>query len=152
MWESRLVELFSDTYTFYVGKAKYIPNIQKYIWTVIKESNLAVDSVLEMEKYCSATCTFPKYTFEQRGTSTIQTYSREFSEYYHSKLNKMVERRMKASVLSISSFWYTAWVDAGQPNLNSLINKIPSIEYVEQLQKLEEKYNADKLKNRICEH
>ena len=32
----------------------------------------------------------------------------------------MIERRMRFSIFSIASFWYTAWVDAGQPDLNTL--------------------------------
>jgi hypothetical protein len=28
---------------------------------------------------------------------------------------------MRASILSVGSFWYSAWVDAGQPDLNKLI-------------------------------
>ena len=34
----------------------------------------------------------------------------------------MVERRMKKAIYMIGCFWYTAWVDAGQPHLpNKLI-------------------------------
>ena len=32
----------------------------------------------------------------------------------------MIERRMRLSIASIASFWYTAWVNAGQPNLHAL--------------------------------
>ena len=32
----------------------------------------------------------------------------------------MPERRMRQSVLTIASFWYTAWVNAGQPDLKGL--------------------------------
>ena len=30
----------------------------------------------------------------------------------------MVERQMRSSILEVGSFWYSAWVDAGQPALN----------------------------------
>ena len=29
----------------------------------------------------------------------------------------MVEERMRASIVLLGSFWYTAWVNAGQPDL-----------------------------------
>jgi hypothetical protein len=32
----------------------------------------------------------------------------------------MVERRMRQSVYAVASCWYTAWVNAGQPDLNTL--------------------------------
>ncbi len=44
-------------------------------------------------------------------------------------LNGQVERRMRLAILRISSFWYSAWVDAGQPNLDELVKE--KIEYHE---------------------
>ena len=35
----------------------------------------------------------------------------------------MVERRMREAILTIGSLWYTAWVNAGKPDLNNLKNK-----------------------------
>jgi hypothetical protein len=35
-------------------------------------------------------------------------------------MNGMVERRMRLSIASIASFWYTAWINAGQPDLKGL--------------------------------
>jgi len=35
----------------------------------------------------------------------------------------MVERRIRMAILSVGSYWYSAWVDAGQPDLNKLIAK-----------------------------
>lgn len=31
----------------------------------------------------------------------------------------MVQRRFKASIFSVASLWYSAWIDAGQPKLSS---------------------------------
>jgi hypothetical protein len=47
-------------------------------------------------------------------------YSRKFCDAYHKSLNGMVERRLRAAILMVSSVWYTAWVDAGQPDLSNL--------------------------------
>jgi hypothetical protein len=35
----------------------------------------------------------------------------------------MVERRMRPAIPATGSFWYSAWVDAQQPDLNKLIQK-----------------------------
>ncbi len=32
----------------------------------------------------------------------------------------MVERRMRDAIHTLSSFWLTAWIDAGQPDLHEL--------------------------------
>jgi hypothetical protein len=37
--------------------------------------------------------------------------------------NRMVERRMRRAVYAVASLWYTAWVNAGQPDLSRLENK-----------------------------
>lgn len=120
-WESRLPELFSDNYSFWVGKASYIQAPQKEIWNVVLASHAALDSVLSFEK--RLTKEFPadkKFTVEERSGITVRNYSRPFSKAYHDMLATQVERRMKASVKSIGDFWFTAWVDAGQPDLSDL--------------------------------
>jgi hypothetical protein len=35
-------------------------------------------------------------------------------------MDGMVEKQMKKTIQAIGSSWFTAWVDAGQPNLNKL--------------------------------
>ncbi|MEQ8244166.1 MAG: S1/P1 Nuclease, partial [Fulvivirga sp.] len=45
-----------------------------------------------------------------------------FSKAYHDALNNMVERQMKKAVKMVGDFWYTCWIDAGQPDLKSLID------------------------------
>jgi hypothetical protein len=70
-----------------------------------------------------------KYAYEQRGSVLTKVYSRKFCDAYHKSLNGMVERRLRAAILMVSSVWYTAWVDAGQPVLSQLkINTIPIIQ------------------------
>ena len=102
LWESRLVEINAEDYDYFVGKAAYRKHVQDYIWDAVKGSHNALDSVLRIEK--ELTKTFPsdrKYSYEQRGNTTISTYSREFCELYHNQMNGMVERRLKAAVLAV---------------------------------------------------
>ncbi|MCP4460284.1 MAG: S1/P1 Nuclease [Cytophagales bacterium] len=123
-WESRLPELFAEDYQFFVGKAEYIPNTQLNIWDAVIHSNLALDSVFRFEKELTEERgRSTKYVIEQRGNSNLRTYSQEFSKDYHDKLNGMVERRMKASIKMIADFWYTCWVDGGQPDLDALLDQ-----------------------------
>jgi hypothetical protein len=48
--------------------------------------------------------------------------------------------------------WYTAWVNAGQPDLNALINTKPSAQLEQEKEELNEEYNKKKAKGRVCEH
>jgi hypothetical protein len=152
LWESRLVEINAENYDYFVGKATYIRDIQSFCWDAVRNSHLALDSVLRMEKELSKT--FPsdrKYAYEQRGNTTISTYSREFCEAYHQLLNGMVERRLKASILAVGSVWYTAWVDAGQPDLRELQQQKPSAELLKEFESLDQHFHNDKHFGRICD-
>ncbi|OFZ64968.1 MAG: S1/P1 Nuclease [Bacteroidetes bacterium RIFCSPHIGHO2_02_FULL_44_7] len=152
LWESRLVEINAENYDYFIGKVKYIKNLNDYIWDIVEESNHAVDSVLRIER--EVTRDFPsdrKYSFERRGNSTVSVYSREFSDEYHRRMNGMVERRLRDAILAVGSIWYTAWVDAGQPDLSGLQNIPPSAELLEEMRELDAHYHNDTHKGRICE-
>ncbi len=152
LWESRLVEINDENYDYFVGKAEYIKDIRSYIWERVKESHLAVDSVLRIEKELTAEMpSDKKYSFERRGNTTIKVYSYEFSQEYHRRMNNMVERRLRAAIIAVGSIWYTAWVDAGQPDLNALSNTPPSTELLEEMKSIDEMYNTAKHKGRICD-
>ena len=152
LWESRLVEINEADYDYFVGKAKHVDRLSDFFWGIVEQSHYAVDSVLRFEK--SLTETFPKdkkYSFEQRGNVTVQTYSFEFSQAYHEMMGNMVERRLRSSIISVGSIWYTAWVDAGQPDLQKLQNTPPSAAFIEELKQLEKDYQNGAHKGRICD-
>lgn len=121
-WESRIPELFAEKeFDFFIGKANYLPSISAMAWRVIRESAKAADTVLAQEKLLSSR--FPqdgKYAFEERNGLLVRQYSSAYSKMYHQQLKGMVERRMRASIQMIANCWYTAWVNAGQPDLRSL--------------------------------
>ncbi|MFY0599536.1 MAG: zinc dependent phospholipase C family protein [Cyclobacteriaceae bacterium] len=118
-WESRLPELFYSRYDLLTGRAEYVKDTQMSAWNAVIKANSALDSVLNFERRLTKKFSeSKKYSFEERGASTIRVYSYEFSEQYHAMLNGMVERQMKRAVKMLGDFWYTAWVDGGQPDLD----------------------------------
>jgi hypothetical protein len=122
-WESRLPELYFNDYDFFVGKAEYIKNTQIRAWQAITEAHLALDSVLRFEKILTEKMgTDQKYSYEERNGVTTKVYSVPFSKAYHDMLNGQVERRMRASIKMVGDFWYTCWVDAGQPDLDKILD------------------------------
>ena len=153
LWESRLVEINAEDYDYFIGKGAYIKNPLDFTWEAVQQSHYALDSVLRFEK--ELTAQFPpdkKYSYEQRGNVTVQTYSYEFSQAYHKMLDGMVERRLRAAILAVGSFWYTAWVDAGQPDLTKLQNVPPSPELLKELEELDAMYKKGEQKGRDCDH
>ncbi len=121
LWESRLPELLADQYNYLVGPAGYIAHPQMQAWQIVQQSQAALDSVLQFEKEVSAEIAADrKYSFEERGGTTVRVYSAVFSRRYHERLHGQVERRLRQAIRLVSSYWYTCWVDAGQPDLNNL--------------------------------
>ena len=58
-----------------------------------------------------------KYTFESTGNLTNRVYTEEFARAYNKQTNDIVEEKMKQSIYLTACLWYTAWVNAGQPEL-----------------------------------
>ncbi len=124
-WESRVPELLAEKeFDFFIGKADYIKNPGDFIWKRVLESAKASDSVLLFEKQLTQQFgNDKKYSFEERNGKTVRQYSSAFTIAFNKKLDGMIERRMRQSIYAIASFWYTAWVNAGQPDLKSLVNQ-----------------------------
>jgi len=123
-WESRLPELFSDEYDFFFPKASYINSPIARAWGAVTGAHLALDSVLRFER--ELTDRFGgdrKFSYETRNNLNVKVYSKDFSRAYHTMLRGQVERQMRATIQMVGDFWYTCWVDAGQPNLQVLVDK-----------------------------
>jgi hypothetical protein len=144
-WESRLPELFANDYDYFVGKAKYIDNPLDAAWNIVENTFTMLDSTLTIERNLNKS--FPadrKYTFNERNNRVIREYSLEYSKAYHDALNGMVERQMRSSILDVGSFWYSAWVDAGQPNMRNLVRTSQTAEEKKKVQEEEKLYQNGK--------
>jgi hypothetical protein len=149
-WESRIPELLAEKeWDLFIGKSDYIKNPAEFIWQRVLESAKAADSVLLFEKELSKT--FPadqKFSFEERNGVTIRQYSSAFSTAYDKKLNGMIERRMRQSIYAIASFWYTAWVNAGQPDLKKLSGKELSADDIKEFDELNKAWKKGTIRGR----
>ena len=143
-WESRVPELLAEKeFDFFIGKADYIKNPGDFIWKRVLESAKASDSVLLFEK--QLTQQFgedKKYSFEERNGKTVRQYSSAFTIAFNKKLDGMIERRMRQSIYAVASFWYTAWVNAGQPDLKQLVNHTLSEADLKEFEELNLKWKA----------
>ncbi|GJM32232.1 MAG: hypothetical protein DHS20C18_12330 [Saprospiraceae bacterium] len=149
-WESRIPELFADdTYDFFVGHAEYLDDPASYFWNVVLDSHQLVDSVLLIERELSLT--FPsdqQYCFEERLDNTIRTQCTAYAAAFQERMAGMVEKRMQQSILAVGSSWYTAWVDAGQPDMNNLQQRAFSRGEFEEQQELEKQFQQGENKGR----
>lgn len=124
LWESRLPELFHEDYNFFVGPAAYVENVQGAAWDMVRQSHTMVDTVLQFEKELSEHGE-TRYSYETKGKKTEKVFSFPYSRKFHDRLAGMVERRWRSSVRMTASLWYTAWVNAGQPDLSRLLDVQP---------------------------
>ena len=145
LWESRLPELFSEHYNYYAGKARYIENPLTEAFKICSSSFKSVDTVLRFERMLNKS--FPsnkKYEMVLHGKKEIKDYSVAYSAAYHKMLKGMIERRMRSAILAVGSYWYSAWVDAGQPDLNKLIKEPLDNAEKNKIQKEEALYKSGK--------
>jgi hypothetical protein len=147
-WESRIPELFSAQFDFFVGKATYIENPQLAIWKAIESTHRELDSVLNVERRLTEQFGERKYSFETRGRQTVKVYSYEFSKAYHEELGGMVERQMRAAISLLGDFWFSAWADAGQPDLMPLIKYKPTEQELELRRRELEEWKQQRLRAR----
>jgi len=145
-WESRLPELFAKDYNFLTGKARYIEDPLQEAWKIVKHSHALVDSTLLMEAALSkAFSSRRKYSFSERKSQVLKQYSEAYSKAYSDKLNNMVSRQMRAAIAATGSFWYSAWLEAGQPVLEHLIKVSQSIIEQEREERLNNFYEGGKI-------
>lgn len=152
-WESRIPELLADKeWDFFMGKAGYIADPGQFMWSRILESAAAADTVLLFEQTLNKE--FPpdqKFAFEDRNGIITRQYAQAYCRRYNQRLNNMVERRMKQSVYAVASFWYTAWINAGQPDLRQLVNKNFTEEEKKEMEALNQQWKKGPSPGRNCE-
>ncbi len=120
-WESRIPELFGEDYHYFTGKANYLNKPLHRIWQAVLESHSKVDSVLQIDRQLRQSFSEDRmYVHVERGTQLQKRFSRAYAHAYQQRAQNMIARRMRRGIQLIGSFWYTAWVRAGQPELTSL--------------------------------
>lgn len=129
MWESRIPEMFGKNYNFYTGEAKYVDNIEKATWDMLKDSHSQVEPLLSIDRKLRTTFTAENmYEKDEKGNIAKNKYgdliySKEYVTQFHTALNGMVESQMRKAIVATTNFWYTAWVNSGKPNLDGLDSK-----------------------------
>lgn len=117
-WESRIPELLDKALEEWLGPATYLPKVQESAWEYVLGSSILVNNLLEKEKELAAkTKSKHKYSFEQKGSSLVKTYSKEYALAYHKLLKHSIEERFSQSVVQVGNLWYSAWIDSGQADL-----------------------------------
>ncbi len=125
LWESRLPELFGNDYNFKTEKAKFIPDIPAETWRIITQAHSLETPLLTIEKQNRDQ--FNKdnlYKKDASGKNILlynqPVFSDEYAKQFNTALNGMVEQQLRLSIQDIANYWYSAWVNAGSPDIISL--------------------------------
>jgi hypothetical protein len=122
LWESKLPELFIAQYKLDAEKAEYLKDPEAAIWKVVQDSYGFLGATFDIEAELNKKFTTEKkYTYSHKYGKTRRSYSDEFAKEYNKKVGGMVAYRLKGAPTMVASFWYTAWKDAGSPDLNKLM-------------------------------
>lgn len=118
-WESRIPELFGYDYNFMVGQAQYIAHPNSKIWELVKSSHEAIDTIFQIQDSLNNMYNRDQvYAFENKGKTTAKVFSKQYAKQFTILSENMIERRMQVAVNAVGCFWYSAWVQAGQPDLS----------------------------------
>lgn len=118
-WESGIPERFGESYNFQgLDSAHYIENPVEHAIHTLERSYSFLPGIFEADSL--ARVGIPKdelYRVEEKNGRKEYIYSEEYYRKFNTELNGMVEAQMRRAVSQVASYWYTAWVNAGKPNL-----------------------------------
>jgi hypothetical protein len=125
-WEAQLPELFGKNYNLYVAPATCVRDIRLATWAIIDSSHRLADVLLNKELGMRTDNPIDKqYDVDASGKPVKNIFGQpkhayEYAHVYHELLDGMVERQMRSAISYTAAFWYTAWVNAGKPDLSDL--------------------------------
>ncbi len=121
LWETTIPEIEINQFNLSTThKATYISNVEAAIWKTVRTSYAMVNNVLAQEKKVSATMDdATKFRTQIRNGKETKQYSTSFAKAYNVALKNTINERLITTSQTIADFWYTAWVNAGKPNLQN---------------------------------
>ena len=125
-WESQLPELFGKSYHLYSRQAHFVNDVEKATWDIIDSSYKRVDRLLRIEsKMRKDNPEDKQYKMGADGKPMKNKYGQpvhayDYAHVYHALMDSMVEKQMTLAIEKTADLWYTAWVNAGKPDLDDL--------------------------------
>ncbi len=117
-WESSLAEKYKSSYHYPIEGCRYIEDPLKYAFETILESYTFADSVFASDLRALHSDPHAK-TFKRinRNGDSVFVYSNAYYGAFRKHDGNLLEHRLRGAIISLASYWYTAWVKAGKPEL-----------------------------------
>jgi hypothetical protein len=97
-----LVERFTNFFMFHREPAAKIDDPTAYAFQMALEANTWVDRVLWAD---------------WRSKSGLEDYTDEYFDRFYSQIGATAMQEINSAARDAGSYWYTSWLNAGQPNL-----------------------------------
>lgn len=125
LWETTVPEIEITNFSLKTHhKAQYLPSVTKRVWDILENTHRLLPQLFAQEKEVSKQFTdSTKYRWQVRWGKNRRFYTSDFAKAYNRALGSSINNQLIASANAIADFWYTAWVDAGKPDLTPLITK-----------------------------
>jgi hypothetical protein len=125
-WEGQLPEMFGEGYNLHTGEAKYIDNITRATWSMIDSTHALAAVLLDADRQLSSGRPKEKIFLLDPSGNILKNafgdliHTDDYAKAYHARLKGMIERQLRGAIASTADYWYTAWVNAGKPDLSGL--------------------------------
>ena len=122
LWETVVPEIELSSYNLYTKhNAKYIRYREAAVWDAIRKAHKLLPDVLAKEKQVSMRFTdSTKYRIQMKNGREVKYYTASFAKAYAEALGSSINKQLMYASGLTADFWYTAWVDAGKPDLDKL--------------------------------
>jgi len=146
LWESMVPEIEITNYTLYSKHtAKYLSKPEQAIWAAVRNAATLLPEVFAAEKKVSVQFSeAQKFRIQIRNGKESKSYTSEFAKAYAAALKNTINIQLLHSADMIADFYYTAWVDAGKPNLQALNQNWTNKEQLE-LKESQKNYKSNQL-------
>lgn len=123
LWESVTPEMEITSYNLYnAHTATYLNDPQHAVWEAVRKAYGLLSLIFEKEKEVSKN--FPdsaKYKIVFKYGKNLKYYTDAFAIAYGKALQPTINQQLTNSANLVADFWYTAWVDAGKPDLDKVL-------------------------------
>jgi hypothetical protein len=147
LWESTIPELELKAYNLYARhRARYIKNKEERIWSAVRGAQALLPQLFLQEREATkAFADSTKFRTQVRNGKETKSYTSAFARTYSRQLGNTINQQLLRTSAMIADFWYTAWVDAGKPPVETFL-KTPYVkEHREALKKELRSYRAGHL-------
>jgi hypothetical protein len=123
LWETVVPELELSNYKLSSKhEARYLKNPANATWNAVRSGFVLLNDLFEQEKQASLLFTdSTKFRIQVRNGREVKYYTTAFAKEYSRRLGNSINTQLIRSSELIADFWYTCWVDAGKPDLHSLL-------------------------------